>query len=299
MDRAEKIGLGAAGAGHIILLLALSFGLLSAGKQLNHPKPIEVTLVGEIAPVSTAPDATQEEPAPATAAMMTQDIPTEPPPAPEAVTKPIEKPVMQPVTKTIAAPPIKTIPKPIVSATAKIPVKTVKPTAPAPAKSAAPAPTRAAQPKTTAPSQTNGKAGGFSHSFETAMAGYGKTTGAAKSTGTGKATATPATKTAAEVKRAVTISLRNEILPYFKKCAPRGVDVNLIVTTLTLNIAQNGALSSVNFGGQRGVNDSNRPQSSLHKDCAINAVRAAAPYANLPAENYSDWQRWPMEFSTR
>ena len=68
MERAEKIGLGVATAGHVLL-----FGLLSAGflatpnpLKLNSP-PMDVSLVDEVALQSTAPRISTESPPPSVA----------------------------------------------------------------------------------------------------------------------------------------------------------------------------------------------------------------------------------------
>jgi periplasmic protein TonB len=267
MDRAEKLGLGTAVGGHILLLGAMLLGLLFANKPMPKTAPITVSLVGEVAPISTAPDAIQEEPAPAAPAE--QEAPADPPPAPEVMQleKPVERQVPTPLQPTITKPqPLRVV--------QKTPVKPV----------AKPASGRGTTPA---------KAGSFSDSFERAINGANKTGGQ------GKAVGTPAAKTASQVRSAVTVSLRNEISPFFKRCAPSGIDVDQILTSVTLSIAANGGLISVGSVRQSGVNESNSPQASLHKDCVLKAVRAASPYQNLPADSYDVWKNWPMEFRTR
>ncbi len=274
MDRAEKIGLGSAIGGHVVLIGAFYLGLLGVAKELQKPEPISVSLVGEVAPVSSAPDAIQEEPAPAAPAA--QDFPADPPPVPEAT--PIEKPVERQVPRPL---PVAT-PKP---QPAKVAQKT-------PAKQPAPA-KAASKPATSGTGRTPARPGSFSDSFEKSIAGVGKTGGQ------GKAVGTPAAKTAAQVRSAVTVSLRNEISPYFRRCAPTGVDVDQILTSVTLNISTSGALTGVSNIRQSGVNESNSPQAGLHKECVIKAARAASPFQNLPADSYDLWKNWPMEFRTR
>ena len=68
MDQTDKMGLGVAVGGHILLLGAMMLGLFMSTERLKKPEPIAVSLVGEVAEVSTAPDAIQEEPAPPAAA---------------------------------------------------------------------------------------------------------------------------------------------------------------------------------------------------------------------------------------
>lgn len=278
MDRAEKLGLGTAVSGHVALLGAMFLGLLFTHKQAPKPEPITVSLVGEIAPVSTAPDAIQEEPAPAAAAQAS--APADPPPTPEImqIERPVEMPIPTPVQADV------TKPRPV-SVAQKTPVKAITPTKPVPKSASKPATAG----RGTAPATP----GSFSDSFERAINGANKTGGQ------GKAVGTPAAKTASQVRSAVTVSLRNEISPFFKRCAPSGIDVDQILTSVTLSIGPTGGLLSVGNVRQSGVNESNSPQAGLHKDCVLKAVRAASPFQNLPADNYDVWKNWPMEFRTR
>lgn len=275
MDQAEKIGLGTAVGGHVLLFGALSLGLLFSSQKLIEPKPIAVSLVGEVSDESTAPDATQEETAPAASALETT-IPDDAPPMPEVL--PVPKVIPQPVPK----------PAP----------KTAKPVAPVSTKTAVKKVAPQPQPKqTTPPAQSSSGKG------QTQRGGFKLpddiVNGKGKSNQSGKAVGTPAAKTAAQVKREVTVSLANEIEPFWRRCMPRGLDVNLIITTLALNIAPDGRLNSASFQNQRGINDSNRPQAALHKECALNAVRAASPFSNLPPEGYDVWKRWEMDFKRK
>jgi hypothetical protein len=98
MDRVEKVGLGAAIGGHVILLGAFGLGLLASADIIKRQESISVSLVGEIADVSTAPDAIQEESAPPAAG---DTAPSEPPPAPPLAKVAAKK---EPV-KTAATPP--------------------------------------------------------------------------------------------------------------------------------------------------------------------------------------------------
>jgi periplasmic protein TonB len=269
MDRAEKLGLGAAIGGHILLLGAMALGLLMSTERLRKTQPIAVSLVGEIAEVSTAPDAIQEESAPPAPA---EAEPAEPPPAPVMqIQKPVEKqqakPVPTPVKRDIP-PPAKTAPKKV--AVKQPPAKT----AAAPAKSG----------KGKAPA----KPGGLSKSFEDSISNIGK------APGSGKAVGTPAAKTGAEVRRTVNAALGPQIKPYLRGCAPSGLDVNKIETYVTLSLDRSGRLTSVSFNKQTGVNDSNSPQAGTVKDCIMQAVRSASPYSGLDPEYFDVWKTHPM-----
>jgi periplasmic protein TonB len=265
MDRAEKLGLGAAVGGHAVLLGAMALGLLMSNERLKKPEAISVSLVGEIAEVSTAPDAIQEESAPPAPAEVE---PAEPPPAPVVrLEKPVEKQQAKPVERPIK----RDIPPPAKTAVKKVAVKQP------PAKAAA-APAKSGQGKTPT------KPGGLSKSFEDSINNIGKAPGA------GKAVGTPAAKSAAEVRRSVSVSLASQIRSRVRACAPSGVEINKIETFVTLSLDSSGRLNSVRFDKQVGVNDSNQPQAAPLKDCILQAVRAASPFEGLDSEYYDVWK---------
>jgi outer membrane biosynthesis protein TonB len=282
MDRAEKLGLGAAVGGHGLLLGAFALGLMASAEVVPKQQSISVSLVGEIADVSTAPDAIQEEsapPAPAEAA------PAEPPPAPAPVMQ-IEKPVEKQAAKPVPRP-VKPNPAPPV---AKVAVKK-DPVKQPPAKAAAkPVKTAAASPKTNKTVAASGKGttpakpGGLSRSFEDSINNIGKAPGA------GKAVGTPAAKSATEVRRSVGISIAGQIRSRVRACAPSGIDINKIETFVTLSLEPSGKLTSVRFDRQTGLNDSNQPQAGPLKDCILQAVRAASPYDGLDPEYHDVWK---------
>ncbi len=251
MDQSEKMGLGVAVGGHILLLGAMALGLFMSTDRLKKPEALSVSLVGEIADVSTAPDAIQEESAPPAAG---EEQPAEPPPSPDVmkIEKPAAKPIEKPLKREVT-PPAKTAVK-------KVVVK---------------------QPPTKAKAA---KAGGLSKSFEDAINNVGKAPGA------GKAVGTPAAKTGAEVRRSVSASLASQIRSRVRACAPSGVEINKIETFVTLSLEPSGRLTGVEFNKQVGVNDSNRPQADPLKQCILQSVRAASPFSGLDPEYHDIWK---------
>ncbi len=265
MDQTERMGLGVAVGGHVALLAAMAVGLFMSTDRLKKTQPIAVSLVGEIAEVSTAPDAIQEESAPPAPA---EAEPSEPPPAPVMrIERPVEKSQLKPVDKPVK----RDVPPPAKTAVKKVPVKQ------APAKVAAAA---VKSGKGTTPA----KSGGLSKSFEDSINAVGKAPGA------GKAVGTPAAKSGAEVRRSVSTSLASQIRNRVRACAPSGVEINQIETFVTLNLEPSGRLTSVQFNKQVGVNDSNRPQADPLKVCILQSVRAASPFSGLDPEYHDIWK---------
>jgi periplasmic protein TonB len=265
MDRTEILGFGAAVGGHALLLGVFALGLMASAKTAPKPESISVSLVGEIADVSSAPDAIQEESAPPATG---ETAPAEPPPAPTPVMK-VEKPQPKPVPK-----PAKPETAPTVTKAAAKPVKTA----------AAAPPKTVKAPTVSGKGTTPAKPGGLSRSFEDSINNIGKAPGA------GKAVGTPATKTATEVRRSVGVSIAGQIRGRVRACAPTGVDINKIETFVTLSLEPSGRLAAVRFDRQTGINESNQPQAGPLKDCILQAVRAASPYNGLDPEYHDVWK---------
>lgn len=162
MERTEKIGLGVATAGHVLLFGLLSVGFLATPNPLKlKTPPMEVSMVDEVALQSTAPKLSAEPPPPSVAPEQgpTQDAAPapEPEPAPEPVPvppKPQPKPTPAPPKPQPKAAPAKPKPAPPKKEVAKAaPKPKPAPEKPAPPKKPAPE-----KPKATAPSKPAAKA---------------------------------------------------------------------------------------------------------------------------------------------
>ena len=305
MQRAERIGLGVALTGHIALFAALSLGLFSTEEIPPKPDPVQVSLIGEVAPVATAPQLSSEAPAPAPAdaigdpldamadplpqmdapAPVTQTEPAPPraEPRPVPVPKPDPKPAPKPKEK--AAPK----PEPKKAAPKKAEPKKAEPKkAEAPKAEAKPVPKAAAKPqpaKSSGGSQANAAR---SRSFAENMRGSIGTTG--------KADNPPAAAYSETTRRQIDVSIKGEIAPYWKRNVPSGVDVDQLRTVLRIKLNKNGSLAGTpQLVGQSGKTASNEPQQKLHIERAIKSVQQAAPF-KLPAEYYDNWKSWDLTF---
>jgi hypothetical protein len=129
VDRAERLGLGVSAGGHLLLLLALSLGILARPRKLpDMHAAMDVELVSAIAPTSMqkaqqpaaapAPSPVEPAPAPPTAKPAAAPEPAppkpkpEPKPVPPVLPKPEPKPVPKPEPKLVPKPEPKPVPKP-------------------------------------------------------------------------------------------------------------------------------------------------------------------------------------------
>lgn len=293
MERSDTIGLSVAAAAHVLLLAALSFGLLSAPPiVIRPPDAIDVTFADAVALESGT-----RNPAPATASQAPETGPTEdaaPPPAPERTDEPQAKPLPTPApappppkpAEPKPAPLPKPAPRPTPKPTPTAPKAQPTPAKPAPAKpqaaKASPAKAAPAKPR---PATGNGeaKAPRGSRLGNDFLKGINSDTAPAPRA----APAAPAKLSDTEA-RALNVEISRQLKPYWR--APSGADADQLATTLRWRLNPDGTLAAgPDVVSQTGITDSNRPQADLHREAAIRAVRAAAPF-QLPPEFYPFWK---------
>lgn len=298
MDRAEKIGLGVATAGHVLL-----FGLLSAGflttpnpLKLNSP-PMDVSLVDEVALKSAAPLVSSEPPPPSVAPEKgpTEDAKPAPEPAPEPAPAPPKPVPPQPKPKPL--PPEKPTPKPA-PPKKDVPKAAPKPKAapdtPAKAKASPDRSKGAARPKATAPASGAGKADRPRGSLlgKDFLKGIDTSSDAPR-----KPAPPPAAEMGPQQKAALDAEIRRQLKPHWK--APTGADADSLRTILRVQLDRNGALvGSPQVIDQTGITPSNKSQASLHAEQAIRAVRLASPF-KLPPQFYEQWKDLKLGFDRR
>jgi outer membrane biosynthesis protein TonB len=308
MERAERIGFGVALAGHVALFAALSLSLLSA----RIPKPpvadtMDVQLVKDVGPTSSAPKVSQEAPAPSEAP--DQGLPddtTPPPPAPAPEPKPQPKPTPPKPTPPKPEPkptPVKPEPKPK-------PEKP-KPEKPAPEKPAPEKPTKAAPTKPskaapTKPTKATGLSSDFLKDLPQDKPGTGKPKGSrlgsdflkglSPDKSPGKATAPHASAVSARSMSGLVGLIAARVKPCYNPPAG-GADAGSITTTLSIRMNKDGTVASVTPGAQSGVNGSNSAYAKQMADAARRAVLRCSPITGLPPELYDGgWDDFDFRF---
>lgn len=319
MERTEKIGLGVATAGHVLLFGLLSAGFLATPNPLKlKTPPMEVSMVDEVALQSTAPKLSAEPPPPSVAPEQgpTQDaapapesepapepVPVPPKPQPKpAPPKPVAKPVPAkpkpaPPKKEVAkvapkpkpAPPKKSAPKPTPA----------KPKAKATATPSKPAAKASTKPATKAPARASGQ--GKADKPKGSLLGNDFLKGIDTSAEAPRKPPAPAPAAAMgpAQKSALDAELRRQLKPHWRP--PSGADADRLVTLLEVRLDKSGAvIGTPEVIDQLGVTASNRPQAKLHAERAIQAVKLASPFRNMPPEYYDQW-KWlrPLRFDAR
>lgn len=265
----EKRGIAIAVALHVLVIGLLSVQWTPGERRFDNP-PMEVDLIAETAPQSTAPVISETPPA---ARLGEEDAADIAAPPPEPVPTP---PLPQPVVRPTPAP----TPKPVAKAPPTPPRKQPPAVQKAPPKAAPKAPTKQGSARPTG--RLDGIAEGLSKSQPKAPAGKGA----------------PAAATAAEVRRSIDVSIKAAVAPRWNGCKVSGVDVDQLKTVVKFHLTQSGALASFTSVTTTGQNDSNKFQVQRHQECAKRAVELAAPF-DLPDENYSVWQNYTLDFIKR
>lgn len=305
MDRAEKIGLGVATAGHVLLFGLLSSGFLATPNplKLNSP-PMDVSLVDEVALKSMAPQVSTQPPPPSIAPEQGPTEEAAPAPEPEPAPQPEPTPMPpaprpappKPVAKPAPPKPTPAPPKKDVPAAKPKP----KPAAEKP-KPAAALPTKASQkpatkPKPDSPTRASGQ--GKADKPKGSLLGKDFLKGInAEDDAPRKPAPPPAAAMGPAQKAALDAEIRRQLKPYWK--SPSGADIEQLRTFVDVQLSRDGSLAGQpQVVNTTGITASNRTQVTLHQELAVKAIRLAAPF-KLPPDLYDGWKSLRISFDKR
>jgi outer membrane biosynthesis protein TonB len=269
LTREEGLGLALAALGHAALVWVLVTA--KPPEPLPPVERISVTLSDEVGAVSTSPDPTAN-PAPDKGPEL-----GEPAPEPERVVAVQPEPAPQP--KAAAVPP----PRPTPAAK----------TPPKPPQQAQKTPTKwpfaPPQQATKTPAKTPPAKGGAS----VLDPNFGKgITG-----GTGKGKTPAASKASAQVVASWQNSISLKVRGPWQRCPVDGLDVEKLIVVVTFSLRQDGGIASIDDVRVSGQTPSNQAQVRPFKDCAVRAIKLAAPYTFLRPEFYDQWKVRELTFS--
>ena len=325
MDRAEKVGLGVAVVGHLVLFGLLSVGFLSTpNPEKLQQTPMEVSLVKDVGLEATAPQAVtppaqsvapdqgepedaappadavaepepQPEPEPAPPQPQPQPRPAPPKPAPpKPQPAPAPKPKPAPVKAQPKPKPAEAPPKPAAKPAPARPVAKPAPAAPAkPAAKAPSAPAKTAAKAASASSKPAAAKGTGSKPDSTAAKPRGSRLGSnfldglTSEPSTSKSAAPRAAKIDARAMAGIVQAIARQIQPCADRQVNPGPGANEIVTTLNLRLNQDGTLAATpRMVRQSGVTDENDRYRQRVVDLGVAAFKGCSPL-KLPAEYYS------------
>lgn len=106
----------------------------------------------------------------------------------------------------------------------------------------------------------------------------------------------PPSKSAGQVKGEVRSLIADQIRPYMGGCKATGPDANKIRLVMTVALNKNGSLGGVSTKRRTGVSSLNQNQVKPLEDCIYGAIRSAAPFKRLDPNYYSAWRTLPLTF---
>lgn len=287
MERAEKIGLGLAAAGHAVLFGLLSVGFLATPNPLKlAPTPIDVSLVDDVGleqqsptpNVEPAQSVAPEEGAPEDAA---PPAPVEAPPEPEsAPPQPVAKPA--PAPKPVPAP--KPQPRrPTPAAEKAAPAKT------APAKVAS----DAASAKPTATRGTGKSATATAARPRGSRLGNDFLKGLSDRPSISRSEAAPGAKMGAQAAADIGSAIQRQVQPCANRQVNPGPGASRIRVTINLRLNRDGSLAArPRVVGHTGVDDENSRYVDRVDDLAIASFVGCSPLRGLPEELYDVQNGW-------
>ena len=253
MEKAEKIGLGIAAAGHVALFGALSLSVLSSTNDAFRNKPIEVMIADEVGLESAAPDPAMITPATSIApelgapeeSSFVEPEPLPEPPKAEAKPTPASKPA--PVSREPRRRPDK---QTSVAAAESKPVPKPKPRG--------------------------------SRLGDDFLKGVTDAPSVSRNQNIAAENASPA----------AVASLERELYRLIKQKwrPPTGADAELLRTTVTARLDSSGKIIGRPTATTTGITPSNRSQVDIHQERAIAAVQLAAPFTTFPEKYYDEWK---------
>ena len=161
------------------------------------------------------------------------------------------------------------------------------PVSTSPEPSADPAPPVEAQPTKkpsadeTSPKTTKSKVDAFEAAFAPGIKG---------AVGAQQTQASPAAAPSAQQVSSWSSSIGARVRAPWNACAVSGLDAEKLVITVRFTLDRSGAVATMEEPTVAGITDSNRPQVDRFKECAVRAIRTAAPFDNLPTEYYEYWK---------
>lgn len=253
MEKAEKIGLGIAAAGHVALFGVLSFSILSNTSDAFRNKPIEVMIADEVGLESAAPNPAMVTPATSVAPELG---------APEESSFVEPEPLPEP-PKAEAKPKPAVTPAPVSREPRRRPDK--------------PASVAKAEPKPRPQPKPRGSRLG-----DDFLKGVTDASSVSRNQ-----------NIAAEKASAATVaSLERELYRLVKQKwrPPTGADAELLRTKVTARLDPNGRIIGTPTATTTGITPSNRSQVEIHQERAIAAVQLAAPFTTFPEKYYDEWK---------
>ena len=136
---------------------------------------------------------------------------------------------------------------------------------------------------------TKGGASAFDNAFANGVSGATN----------GKAKTPPASVASAQQVSAWSSLIGSRVRGPWNSCPVSGLDVQNLRAVVRFTLNRDGTVLSISDPEISGVTASNQPQVRPFRDCAVRAIKLAAPFPGLPVEFYDSWKLRRLTFSKR
>ena len=201
-------------------------------------------------------------------------------PEPQAVPAPDKGPVLGEAPPPPAPEPLP-VAKPEVAPPRPAPV-------PAPKAPAKPAQAKPAAARPLAPARPSAKPGAseFDRNFAAGI----------PTAANGKSKNPPAAAASAQQRSSWTSLIGSKVRGPWNACSVQGLEVQSLRAAVHFTLSADGTVASIDEPVISGITPANRAQVRPFRDCAVRAIKLAAPFSGLPPEYYSTWKDRNLTF---
>lgn len=115
--------------------------------------------------------------------------------------------------------------------------------------------------------------------------------------GNGKDKTPAASKASAQQVASWDSSIKSKVLRQWNSCPVNGLDIAMLRATVRFTLDRNGGILSIEEPVVTGITEANRTQARPFRDCAIRAIKLAAPFTGMPVEFYDEWKPRRLNFT--
>ena len=115
----------------------------------------------------------------------------------------------------------------------------------------------------------------------------------------GKAKTPPAAQASAQQVSAWTSLIGSRVRGPWNSCSVSGLDIQNLRAVVRFTLNRDGSVLAISDPEVSGITPANQPQVRPFRDCAVRAIKLAAPFPGLPSEFYDSWKLRKLTFSKR
>lgn len=115
--------------------------------------------------------------------------------------------------------------------------------------------------------------------------------------GKGKDKTPPAATASAQQVASWDSSIKSKVVGRWNSCPVSGLDISKLRATVRFTLDRNGGILSIEEPILTGITDANQAQVRPFRDCAIRAIKLAAPFTGMPEEFYDQWKSRKLNFT--